>query len=189
MKRNRIIVYALLCLASTGMVNSIKAQQPLTLQQLLEAMGNNYELLKSQGSLVQSKQAAAKATKFDRLPHLNMMAQATVSSDNNLEGAYQSYGMIPSLVSGDRAQSNLSAISGDAALAGINWEAVNFGEYKARNDLAKTDLLVQTNTLASTQYDLNGYASAYYLELLRQYRAANSAAGQCFAPAAAKNHH
>jgi outer membrane protein, adhesin transport system len=169
MKTKKIFLYALLCLAAVSPAMRVKAQQPVSLQQLLEAMANNYELLKSRNNLVQSSQAALKATRYNRLPHLNVLAQATVNSDNNLEGGYQSYGMIPSIVSGTRTESNLSAIGGDAAFGGINWEAVNFGEYKARNNLAKTDLQVQANTLASTQYDLNGYASAYYIELLRQY--------------------
>ena len=97
------------------------------------------------------------------------MLQASVSSDNNIEGAYQSYGLIPSLVGGSRNSSDLNAISGDEVMAGLNWEAVNFGAYKAREGVAKSNLQVQTNQLASTSYDLNNMASAYYLELLRQF--------------------
>jgi len=159
----------LILLAAACVMLPLKAQQPLSLQQLLQAMSSNYELLKQQSSLVQARKAAVKATRFDRLPALNTMLQATVNSDNNVEGAYQSYGMIPSVVSGVRAQSNLTVASGIDAIMDLNWEATNFGEYKAREDLSKSDLLVQMNALASTQYDLEGYASAYYLELIRQY--------------------
>ena len=162
-------IYIPVLLVGLCFAQHVHAQQPLSLQQLLAAMSDNYELLKREGSLVQARQAAVKATNFDRLPHLNMMAQVTVNSDNNIEGAYQSYGIIPSVVSGVRAQSNLSPVGGDAAVADLNWEAVNFGQYKAREDLSKSELVVQLNTLASTQYDLNGYASAYYLELIRQF--------------------
>lgn len=166
-------ILCLLCPALIMIARPVQAQQPLTLQQLLDAMSSNYELLKQQASLVQSSQAAYKASKFDRLPHLNVMAQATVNSDNNVEGAYQSYGMIPSVVSGVRAQSNLSPAGGDAAIADLNWEAVNFGQYKAEQNFAKSGVQVQANTLASTQYDLNSYASAYYLELIHQYELQN----------------
>jgi len=145
----------------------------ISLQDLLNNMQSNYELLKYQGSLVKASQAQKKATSFDRLPHLNTMLQATVNSVNNQEGAYQSYGVIPSVVSGVRNQSNLGAVAGDAAFAGLNWEAVNFGEYKANENLAKSNLLVQMNTLASTQYDVNGFAAAYYIELIRQYQLQN----------------
>ena len=142
----------------------------MSLQDLLNNMQSNYELLKYQGSLVKASEAQKKAVSYDRLPHLNTMLQATVNSVNNQEGAYQSYGVIPSIISGVRAQSNLGAVSGDAAFAGLNWEAVNFGAYKANENLAKQNMLVQMNTLASTQYDVDGYAAAYYIELVRQFQ-------------------
>ncbi|MFI4962861.1 MAG: TolC family protein [Legionellales bacterium] len=141
----------------------------ISLGQLISNMQSNYELLKTQGSLVLAKQAQKKAVDYERLPRLNTMLQATVSSHNNLEGTYMTYGVIPSVTSGTRPESNLSAVSGDAAFAGLNWEAVNFGAYKAREDLAKSDLVVQTSNLLKTQYDLQGIASAYYMELLRQF--------------------
>ena len=167
------VVCLVFCCTCVGGATGIKAEQPLSLQQLLNAMSDNYELLKREGSLVQARQAAVKATKYDRLPQLTGMLQATINSDNNLEGSYQSYGMIPSVVSGVRAQSNLSPVAGDAAILDLNWEAVNFGAYKAREDLSKSDLQVQMNTLATTQYNLQGYASAYYLELIRQFELQN----------------
>ncbi len=147
--------------------------ESISLQQLLTNMQSNYELLKYHSSLVQAKRAQQKAVSYDRLPHLNTMFQATISSNNNLQGTYMTYGMIPSVTGGSRADSKLEAISGDAAFAGLNWEAVNFGAYKARENVAKSDLLVQMNTLVSEQYDLDGIASSYYIELLRQYELEN----------------
>jgi adhesin transport system outer membrane protein len=148
----------------------ISAQmQAISLQQVLSNMQTNYELLKSQGSLVQQKEAQKKSTAYNRLPHLNTLLQANIGSDNNQAGDYLSYGSIPSLESGERVQNNLSVISGDMALAGLNWEAVNFGRYQAQNAVAKSDLALQISTLAKTQYDLNSLTSAYYLELLRQF--------------------
>ena len=150
----------------------VSAQQTgslLSLQQLLNSMQSNYDLIKYQSSLVQARQAEKKAVTYNRLPRFNTMLQAGISSDNNVEGAYQSYGLIPSLVGGSRLANNLSAISNDEVMAGLNWEAVNFGAYKAREGVAKSNLQVQTNQLASTSYELNGMASAYYLELMRQF--------------------
>jgi len=169
----RTIAFIVLYITGLGFMPAVKAQQPLSLQGLLQSMGSNYELLKQQGSLVQANRAAAKATDFDRLPHLNVMAQAAAGSDNNLKGALNGYGMIPSDVSNALPQSNLSAIGGDALFTGVNWEAINFGEYKANEGLAKSNLLVQMNTLVNTQYNLDGFAAAYYLELIRQYELQN----------------
>jgi outer membrane protein TolC len=140
-----------------------------SLQQLLSGMKSNYELLKSENSLVQAKQAQKRAVGFDRLPHLNTLFEANVASNNNLEGTYLTYGVIPSVTGGTRPVNNLNIEGGDAAFAGINWEAVNFGAYKARHDLAKSDLLLQMNIMQKQEYDLDGIASAYYLELVRQY--------------------
>ena len=143
--------------------------QGISLQQVLSSMQSSYELLKSQGSLVQQKEAQKKSTAYSRLPHINTLLQANVASDNNQSGDYLSYGSIPSLVSGERLQNNLSAVSGDMAFAGLNWEAVNFGRYHAQYEVAKSDLALQMSTLAKAQYDLNNLASAYYLELLREF--------------------
>ncbi|HWB63760.1 MAG TPA: TolC family protein, partial [Chitinophagales bacterium] len=153
-----------------ALLQNIAAQSTgnyVSLQQILKGVQANYELIKAQGSLVQAKQAAVKATNMQRLPQLNTMLEGDVASNNNVEGTYLTFGMIPTVTSGVRAQSKLDPTGGDAAFAGINWEAVNFGGYKARENLAKQDLLVQINTLARTEYDLNGIASIYYLELLR----------------------
>ena len=172
-KSNKVlltIIGALLFLHPLGAQTNVA---PVSLQQFLNNMQSNYELLKSQGSLVQARQAEKTAVTYKRLPHFNTMFQAAVSSNNNLQGTYQSYGMIPSITGGTRAKSDLNAISGDVAFAGLNWEAVNFGEYKAREDVAKLNLLVQSNEFASTRYDLNGIASAYYLELIRQFELQN----------------
>ena len=164
---------SILLLSLSSLFLHSKAQAYVTLQQLLSGMQSNYELLKYHNSLVQAKQAQQKAVSYDRLPHLNTMFQATIASNNNLQGTYMTYGMLPSVTGGSRPESNLNPVSGDAGFAGLNWEAINFGEYKARNDVAKSDLLVQMNTLASAQYDLNGIASSYYIELLRQYELEN----------------
>ena len=172
MSFSRRVVYTVLCFCFCGFY-PVKAQQPLSLQQLLKSMSDNYELLKREGSLVQSTQAALTATKFERLPRFNTMLQASVASNNNLQGTYEGYGVIPSITGGTRANSDLSAVSGDVAFAGLNWEATNFGAYKARIDVAKFNLSVQSNQLASVQYNLDGIVSAYYLELIRQYELRN----------------
>jgi outer membrane protein TolC len=173
MNPDKMVIRAFLFVLCVGVIKCTIAQQTLSLQQLLNGMQSNYELLKAQGSLVQARQAEKRATYFDRLPRLNTMLQATVASNNNLEGTYYTYGIQPTITSGTRTYNDLQAASGDAAFAGINWEAVNFGEFKANEDLAKSNLLVQMNALAKTQYDLNGIASSYYLELIHQYELQN----------------
>ena len=172
MSFSRRVLYMVLCLCACAFCPA-KAQPPLSLQQLLKATSENYELLKREGSLVQSTQAALTATKFERLPRFNTMLQASVASNNNLQGTYEGYGVLPSITGGTRQNSDLSAVSGDVAFAGLNWEAVNFGAYKARVDVAKFNLSVQTNQLASVQYNLDGIVSSYYLELIRQYELQN----------------
>ena len=170
MNLKRKFISLLLCIAFLCPGLFLHGQQPLSLQQLLNAMQGNYELLKREGSLVQANQAAVKATKYNRLPRLNLMLQGTVNSVNNVAGPYQGYGIIPSGGSGVRAESDLNAASGGSAAAGLNWEATNFGKFKAQENLAKSDLQVQMNTLASTQYDLEKYASGWYVELIHQYQ-------------------
>ena len=143
--------------------------QTVSLQTLLDRLASYNEQLKSGKSQIQARQAEVKSVAYDRLPNLNTIYQATVGSDNNVQGPYLSMGVIPSVTGGSRAYSNVNPVAGNTALAGIDWEAVNFGQYKAQNDLAKAGLLTQNSVFAKTQYDLNGIAAAYYIELLRQY--------------------
>src|SRR5581483_2885806 len=95
----------------------------ISLQQLLEGIRSNYELMKAQGSLVQARQAQKRAIDFQRLPRLNTLFEANVASNNNLEGTYITYGVIPSVTGGNRLQSNLNPVGDEAALVGLNWEA------------------------------------------------------------------
>jgi adhesin transport system outer membrane protein len=143
--------------------------QTITLRALLNSLSTNNDLLKAYSSQVQARQAAVKVAAADRIPQLNTIYQGTIGSDNNVSGPYFSMGILPSVTSGVRSYSDLSAASGNTALVGVNWEAINFGRYKAEKDLAKADLTVQNDMLTRSQYDLSGLAAAYYLEILRQY--------------------
>jgi len=157
-----------LCILWWALPALSQAQTGISLKQLLDAMQSGYEGLKAESSKVQAKKAEVKATAYDRLPNLNTMYQATFGSDNNVQGPYLSMGVIPSVTGGSRSYSNTNPVAGNTALAGVDWEAVNFGRYKAQTDLAKADLAAQSSIFAKSQYDLNGVAAAYYIELLRQ---------------------
>jgi adhesin transport system outer membrane protein len=143
--------------------------QTVSLQTLLGKLSAYNELLKSGRSQVQARQAEVRSVAYDRLPNLNTMYQATAGSDNNVQGPYLGMGLVPSVTGGSRAYSNVNAVAGNTALAGVDWEAVNFGRYKAQTDVAKAGLLTQNSAFAKTQYDLDGIAAAYYIELLRQH--------------------
>jgi adhesin transport system outer membrane protein len=143
--------------------------QTITLQSILKSLSSNNDLLKSYGSQVQAKQAGVKVAAADRIPQLNTIYQGSIGTDNNVSGPYLSMGILPSVTGGVRSYSDEGAVSGNTALVGVNWEAINFGRYKAEKDLAKADLTVQNDILSRSQYDLSGLAAAYYLEILRQY--------------------
>jgi outer membrane protein TolC len=149
-------------------ISSCASAQTISLQALLDKLASNNELLKSRQSQVQARQAEVKSVAYNRLPSLNTMYQATVGSDNNVQGPYLGMGIMPSVTGGSRSVSNLNPVGGSTALVGLDWEAINFGGYKAQSDVAKAELLSQSSIFAKTQYDLNGIAAAYYIELLRQ---------------------
>lgn len=143
--------------------------QGISIQALIDGMSANNDMVKYYTSLVQSRQAEVTAARYERLPHINTLYQATLGSDNNVQGSYLTMGIIPSVSGGTRSYSKLDPVSGNTALAGLDWEVTNFGGYKARTDLARSNLNVQNNVLAKGTYDLQGIAAAYYVELLRQY--------------------
>lgn len=143
--------------------------QSVTLQGLIAGMSSNNDMVKYYASLVQSRQAAVTSAKYERLPNINTLYQATLGSANNVQGGYLALGVIPSVSGGRRSYNTFDPQSGNTALAGIDWEVTNFGGFQARTDLARSDLSVQNNMLAKGTYDLQGIAAAYYVELMRQY--------------------
>lgn len=143
--------------------------QSVTLQGLIAGMSSNNDMVKYYASLVQSRQAAVTSAKYERLPNINTLYQATLGSANNVQGGYLAMGVIPSVSGGRRSYNNFGPQSGNTALAGIDWEVTNFGGFQARTDLARSNLSVQNNMLARGTYDLQGIAAAYYVELMRQY--------------------
>lgn len=157
-----------LCIVSCIGFVAFSSAQTISLQSLLDGLAANNELLRSGKSQIQASQADVKAARYNRLPSLTTMYQATVGSNNNVQGSYQAMGLIPSLIGGNRSYSNTDPVSGNTALAGLEWEAVNFGRYKAQTDVSKADLQRQNSLFTKSQYDLNGIAAAYYIELLRQ---------------------
>ena len=142
----------------------------LTLQTLLNGMQSNYEFLKYQKSLVDEKQAHNKTVAFERLPNLKTAYEINVGSDNSIPGSYYTYGLIPTVNGGTRIAENLNPEAGSIAVAGLEWEAVNFGGYKSRLDVARSELDVQKNAYGKSENDLFGIASYLYLELLQQYQ-------------------
>lgn len=169
MKLIKNLFISLGCLVVMQPVGAQSAGAVVTLRQLLSSMQSNYELLKYNNSLVQSKQALKKAVYWDRIPHLNALYEATVASNDNLSGSYLTFGEIPTVTGTRRSYQDLSPISGQIGFGGIDWEAINFGGYHASENLAKAGLAVQSNELDKTQYDLYGISAFDYLELIRQY--------------------
>jgi len=165
-KKQLLIIVCCICTVS------FSKAQTISLQSLLDRLASNNELLKSGKSQIEASRAQVRSASYNRLPNINTMYQATVGSDNNVQGPYLSMGVIPSVTGGSRLQSNINPVTGNTALAGIEWEAINFGSYKAQTDVAKAGLMTQNSLFVKSQYDLNGIASAYYIELLRQYELA-----------------
>lgn len=165
---SRAIILISLYAASCWQVSPLYGQA-VSLQALIDGMSANNDMVKYYTSLVQSRQAEVTAARYERLPHINTLYQATLGSDNNVQGSYLTMGIIPSVSGGTRSYSRLDPVSGNTALAGMDWEVTNFGGYQARTDLARSSLNVQNNVLAKGSYDLQGIAAAYYVELMRQY--------------------
>ncbi len=165
---SRAIALTILCTAVLCPMSHLHGQG-ISLQALIDGMSSNNDMVKYYTSLVQSRQAEVTSARYERLPNINTLYQATIGSANNVQGGYLAMGVIPSVSGGRRTYNNFDPQSGNTALAGIDWEVTNFGGYKAKTDLAKSDLNVQNNVLARGTYDLQGIAAAYYVELMRQY--------------------
>ncbi len=142
-------------------------QQPVTLKQLLNLVGQKAPSLLTDSAAVLIRQAQATEIRSNRLPNLRLNYQADIGSNNNVAGPYFGYGIIPSNSRGVRDQSNTTAATVNLGIAAFDWEFYNFGAYRAQNQVAQSDVRVEQNQFAQSKYQLQSFTIGNYLQLLR----------------------
>ena len=131
----------------------------------------NYPLIQQRQAEVSAGKAHVTTVNGNRLPSLVLQDQLDMGTNNALQGAYFSMGMVPSTPGGN---SSLPATGnpnpGNVALSYLQWDFYNFGYYQAQRKEANAQLAVNEANLGSDKYLLTENIVALYLDWLKKYR-------------------
>lgn len=143
--------------------------QVLNLYDAVNKSVANYPLLQQRQAEVSAGRAHVTTINGNRLPTLILQDQATIGSDNSIQGPYFSMGMVPS-TPGSYSSVSGSPIAGNVAISFLKWEFFTFGYYNAQQQDARSQLAVNVANLNSDKYLLTQNIVSLYLDWLKKYR-------------------
>ncbi|PSL43467.1 outer membrane protein TolC [Chitinophaga niastensis] len=157
----------LLCLLPITTLFAQSAADSFTLHQAIALSLSHYPAIKAKQAQVKAGQANVTDVKHNWYPAIKLHEQIDAGTDNSIYGSYFTMGMIPSTSGGIRNENNNALMSGNIAMANMQWEIYNFGAYGSEQKEAKQALRVQQTDLDNTANQLTVTVIQNYLELLR----------------------
>jgi outer membrane protein, adhesin transport system len=148
--------------------NTINAQ-PLSLYDAVNKTIISYPLLQQRQAEVSAGRAHLNTVNGNRLPSLILQDQLNMGTDNSLQGAYFSLGIVPS-TPGSYTAVRSSPNTGNTAISFLKWEFYTFGYYNAQKKEAKAQLSVNEANLSADKYLLTQQIISLYLDWLKKYR-------------------
>lgn len=164
--RYNIIAGTLLCFFISVARQSC-AQLPL--QQAITLTLQHYPTLKVKRSLSEAAAAHTRDVSHQWWPSMKVLDEANVGTDNGLYGSYFPMGTIPSTSGGIRANNRSDAVSGNIALAQLQWEVFNFGAYRSKREEALQQQQVYSSDADITANDLTVSVIRDYMSMLQYY--------------------
>ncbi len=143
--------------------------QTLTLYDAVSKVIVNYPQIKQRQAEVAAGRAHITTVNGNKLPTLILMDQATLGTDNSMQGAYFSMGMVPSTPGNNLVVQN-SPNMGNTAISFLKWDFLTFGYYNAQRQYANTQLAINEANLNSDKYLLTQNTVTLYLDWLKKYR-------------------
>jgi adhesin transport system outer membrane protein len=156
----------LLCLF-TGIAPHSYAQLPL--QQAITLTLQHYPALKVKKSLSAASAAHTTDVNHQWWPSMKVLDEANLGTDNGLYGSYFPMSTIPSTSGGIRDGNRSDAVSGNIALAQLQWEVFNFGAYRSKRAEALQQQKVYSADADITANDLTVSVIQDYMSMLQYY--------------------
>lgn len=150
-------------------VHAQSAAEHLSLQQAISLTLDHYPSLKAKQTLSKASIAHTTDVSHNWWPAVKLVEEATVGTDNGIYGSYFPLGTIPSTSGGIRAANRGDVMSGNIALAQVQWEVYNFGAYRSQREEAIQQQKVAGMDADITANDLTVAVVRDYLGML-QYR-------------------
>ena len=145
--------------------------QVLNLYDAVNKMVINYPLLKQRQAEVSAGRAHVTTINGNRLPSLTLQDQVNMGTNNGLQGAYYSLGVVPSTSgSSSSLAANTNPNPGNVAISFLQWEFYTSGYYNAQQRSAKAQLAVNEANFGGDKYLLTESIIGIYLDWLKKYR-------------------
>ncbi|HEY4209715.1 MAG TPA: TolC family protein [Puia sp.] len=158
------------CFLFVMVLHGVAQGQILPINKAISLTLENYPSIRAREAQVRSGMASVVESKDRRLPALNLMEQVDAGTSNNLGAAYFSGGIVPSISGVSARPENTSTVnSGNIATAYLQWQATNFGGYKAGVQEAYSRLKVDSMDLVRERFYLSGIVLQSYLDLIKNY--------------------
>lgn len=159
----------LLCIVPFTSSFAQSVADSFSLQRAIALTLTHYPAIKAKQAQVNAGQASLTDIKHNWYPAVKLHDQVDAGTDNSIYGSYFTMGMIPSTSGGIRTENNNALMSGNIAMAAMQWEIYNFGAYGSEQKEAAQSLKVQQTDLNNTANQLTVSVIQNYLELLRLY--------------------
>ncbi|MBW8686871.1 TolC family protein [Chitinophaga rhizophila] len=172
-KKHAAGMWRLLFCLSAGLPLHVRAQttgNSLPLQQAIALTLEHYPSLKAKKTLSKAGEAHTIDVRHNWWPAVRLVEETTIGTDNGLYGSYFPLGTIPSTSGGIRAANKSDLMSGNIAMAQVQWEVYNFGAYRTQREEAIQQQKVAGMDADITANDLMSAVVRDYLGML-QYRA------------------
>jgi outer membrane protein, adhesin transport system len=167
--RECIFLTVLTCMYTSAGAQ-VQPARPLALNRAISLALQNYPSIRSRQAQVRSGQASIAETRDNRLPSLNLYEQVDAGTSNNLGAAYFSGGIVPSISGVSARPEDIGTVStGNIGVAYLQWQATNFGGYKAGLKEAYSRLKVDTTDLERERFYIASIVLQSYLDLIRNY--------------------
>jgi len=159
-----------MCFLFVLVLHGVVQGQRLPLNKAISLTLANYPSIRAREAQVRSGTASVVETRDRRLPSLNLFEQVDAGTSNNLGAAYFSGGIVPSVSGVSARPESIGTVStGNIGVAYLQWQATNFGGYKAGIREAYSRLKVDSMDLGRERFYLSGIVLQSYLDLIRNY--------------------
>ncbi|RFS19187.1 TolC family protein [Chitinophaga silvatica] len=158
---------ALLCLFIYTSSTAQTVADSFSLHRAIALTLEHYPAIQAKLSQVKAGEANLIDVKHNWYPSMRLHEQVDVGTDNSIYGSYFTMGIIPSTSGGIRAANNNALMSGNIAMAAMQWEIYNFGAYGSQQNEANKALQVTRSDLSNLTNQLTVTVIQQYLDLLR----------------------
>lgn len=165
-KRNSLFHIILIAFLLTVSAAPVSAQRVLKLKDAIDTAMKNYPELKAKAFFTQSAEQGLKESRREYIPALKLHEQLSYATANSVTGTFFPYGVVLPVAGGILPQNYSDAAYGSVSLAYFEWPFFSFGQYRAKNQIAASQLAYARADEDNEKFQLKIQAADAYLNLV-----------------------